>query len=612
VDELITQLGLLLTQTRFARRALEDIERATATYGTFAFTSVIAAGPKFGEPPLFDGALKVYVVNINDLAPGRGFGDFLQGLLGGVGSFVGNLGGGLIGGTISSVKLAWALPIIQNIAERVENILKLIGAGAVTPVKGTDGAAAAGPAEGSNLIGLLTSIKDAVQALTGLFLAAGGQPQLAAGMSSLPGTPEGERWQKLADSATVVLAGLARVVDGLVITLPLVLGSLAWFLSRLPDLRRAIAETLQFALRNMLLLRGALGVVAFDTLAMVARMGADLVRILAETVIGIIGVVADGVQEALLAVLHIGAVLGDVVKNTVDRLLNWLVPTVDAVLRNLGDLRVFRVITHVVRILPAIIEPIFELVKDRPVPNPTELHDAAKLTFFPPVGSAAGSRPGGAAAAAPPTLDTRPIFTDPALTADLTGSIGRIREVATNSVQLVGDTAVNGLRTVARRAEKGAVAETKLSTGSIGEHLAEVRKQSTSLAANLVVPEEAQRTGTGLDAIAGAYQSWLTGGGLNTLLGTITAHFSAEPGSAGVPQRLTEGAMDRPRANVQIDEVVIEVDPAAGVPPPPSPGGPAGPGDFPQPSERDEMERYGRMWFDYNLRGGGNRLPAIV
>ena len=610
MDELITQLGLLLTQTRFSRRALEDIERATATYGTFAFTSVITAGPKFGEPPLFDGALKVHVVNINDLAPGRGFGDFLQGLLGGMGSFIGNLGGGLLGGTISAPVLAFQLSTIQNIAERVENILKLIGVGAVDPAKGADAAAQKGaPAQPSNLIGMLTTIKEAVQALTGLFLAAGGQPQQAAGMASLPATPEGDRWQKLADSTTVLLTGLARVIDGLVITLPLLMGSLAWFFSRLPDLRKAIAETLQFALRNVLLLRGAVGVVAFDTLAMVARMGADLVRILAETVVGIIGVVADGVQEALLAVLHTGAVLGDAVKTTVDKLLNWLVPTIDAVLRDLGDLRVFRVITHIVRILPAIIEPIFELVKDRPVPNPTELHDAAKLVFLPPVSFIPPGPGGGAAAKPPAALDLRAILTDKALTDDLTGALGRIRGVATNSVQLVGDAATTGLRTVAERLEKAAVAETKLSADTLSKHLGEVRRQSTSLAANLVVGEQVQHTDKGLDAIAAAYQNWLATDGLKSLLGTITAHFSAEPGSTGVPQRITEGAMDRPRASVQIDEVVIEVDPTAGVPAPPPT---SEPGDFPMPSERDDMERYGRMWFDYNLRGGGNRLPAIV
>ena len=607
MDELITQLGLLLTQTRFARRALEDIERATATYGTFAFTSVITAGPKFGEPPLLDGALKVYVVNINDLAPGRGFGDFLQGLLGGLGSFVGNLGGGLAGSTIASMKLIGSLPVIDSIAKRVENILTLIGVGAAPATK--TGGAQDAPAQGSNLIAMLNSIRDAVQALTGLFLAAGGQPQLAAGMSSLPGTPEGERWQKLADSTTVLLAGVSRVVDGLIITLPVVLGSLAWLFSRLPDLRHAIAETLQFTLRNVLLVRGSVGVIAFDTLAMVARMGADLVRILAETVVGIIGVVADGVQEALLAVLHVGAALGDAVKTTVDKLLGWLIPTIDSVLRNLGDLRVFRVITHVVRVLPAIIEPIYEIIKDKPVPNPKELHEAAAMVTLPPVsfitpGAGAGAK------SPPPAPDLRAILTDKKLTDDLTGSVSRIRGVATNTVELVGEATTTGLRGLAGRLEKAAVTETKLSADSLGQHLAEVRKQSTALAGNLVVGEQVQHTDTGLDAIAGAYQGWLREGGLKTLLDTITTHFSSEKGSAGVPQRITEGAMDRPRASVQIDEVVIEVDPTAGVPAlEPSLNGP---GDFPLPSERDDMERYGRMWFDYNLRGGGNRLPAIV
>ena len=198
------------------------------------------------------------------------------------------------------------------------------------------------------------------------------------------------------------------------------------------------------------------------------------------------------------------------------------------------------------------------------------------------------------------------------MTDDLKGAVSRIRDVATNTVQIVGDSATDGLRGVAGRLEKAAVAETKLSTANLGRHLGEVRRQSESLAANLVVGGQVQHTETGLDAIAGAYQSWLSGGGLTTLLGTITTHFSSEPGSAGVPQRITDGAMDRPRASVRIDEVVIEVDPTAGVPTTPLPPASSGPGDFPLPSGKDDIERYGRMWFDYNQRGGGNRLPAIV
>jgi len=66
-DTIITQLGLLLTTMRYSRRALEDIERSTAKYTGLAFAPLFAEAPKFGQPPMLNGALKVYIVNINDL-----------------------------------------------------------------------------------------------------------------------------------------------------------------------------------------------------------------------------------------------------------------------------------------------------------------------------------------------------------------------------------------------------------------------------------------------------------------------------------------------------------------------------------------------------------------
>jgi hypothetical protein len=346
-EELITQLGLLLTQTRFGRRALEDIERATSTYGTFAFTSVITAGPNFGAPPMFEGALKVYVVNINDLAPGGGFGDFLSGLLGGLGGFVGNLIGGVAGGAVSQFKLVWSFGDIASLAEHVEHILTLIGVSPVKP-KAEPGAGAipdavVPPSPATGLIAQLEGIKGAVDSLTKLFQSSGNAPVGAQPLVAQLG------------SATAMLNAVAKVVDGLVLALPIAVGSIAVLISRLGDIRLGIAETLRFGLRVALLLRGALLVLALDTAVVVARVGATVVGVLASTVDGIIGGVFDGIQQALLAVLRIGAVLGDAVKATVDGLLNWLVPTIDAVLRNLGDLRAFRLVTYLVRILPAVL-----------------------------------------------------------------------------------------------------------------------------------------------------------------------------------------------------------------------------------------------------------------
>ncbi len=82
-DMIIMQIGLILTQLRAARRAVEMIERSTANYAGGTFVQAAALGARFGAPPLENGALRVYVVNINDLAPGGG--TFLEQILGGVG-----------------------------------------------------------------------------------------------------------------------------------------------------------------------------------------------------------------------------------------------------------------------------------------------------------------------------------------------------------------------------------------------------------------------------------------------------------------------------------------------------------------------------------------------
>ncbi|MGY1694626.1 hypothetical protein ACI780_06885 [Geodermatophilus sp. SYSU D00814] len=599
-DELIGQLGLLLTQTRFARRALEDIERATSTYGTFAFTSVIAAGPRFGAPPLFDGALKVHVVNIGDLAPGGGFGDFLSGLLGGIGSFLGNLPGGLIGGTLSSYQLVRSLPTIDSITGRVERILARIGTGEPTedePAATSTGRG--GPVGGSGLVAQLEQIRSAVNGLTGLFLAAG--QGAGAAPAVLPATPEADRWQRLLDSLLPVLAAIGRVVDGLVIGLPLLVGSLASVITRLADIRLAIAETLRFALRVALLVRGAITVTAFDTLALVARMGVTVVQVLGSAVAGVVSSIFVTVREAALAVLELGAVLGDAAKTTVDRLLGWVVPTVDTVLRNLGDLRVFRVITHVVRILPAILPPIYELKTDRPMESTAvEALRAAAAPFLEPLTAGAAALP------APPSLpDFRAVLTDPAMVERATIAFNRVEQSAIEGLEMTTEAAQQGLRSLATRLDAAALAETRLSDATLGERMRAVAAQSEALAGQVVVPEVTPSR-TGLEVIATAYEHWLQAGGLDSLLGSITRHFAGETGRAGVPRALVEGEMDRPRATVQIDEVVVEITPAA-------PAGGAAGEVAPAPVQvlepppvlvPDDMSQYRRMLFDDRLRGG--------
>ncbi|MFF3450531.1 hypothetical protein ACFYXJ_25705 [Streptomyces sp. NPDC002667] len=593
--ELITQLGLLLTQTRFGRRALEDIERATSTYGTFAFTSVVTAGPRFGAPPMFEGALKVYVVNIGDLAPGGGFGDFLSGLLGGIGGFVGNLVGGVAGGALSQFRLVWSFHDIAELAGHIDHILTVIGGPAAGPTARPAPGAGAPPPPGTDLIAQLEGITRAVDSLTGLFLAAGSPPVAA--------QPQADRL----GSATALLDSAARVVDGLVLALPVAVGSLALLIGRLGDIRAGIAATLRFGLRVTLLLRGALLVLALDTVAVVARVGATVTGVLASTVDGIIGGVFDGVQQALVAVLRIGAVLGGAVKAAVDGLLDWLVPTIDTVLRTLGDLRAFRLITHLVRILPAVLPLVFELKTDTALSGPQQdaLTEAAKLAL--PATSADGA---GKVAVRPAAPDFAKVLSDPLLTKDLNESLGRLRKAGTEAVDLGGGRLSDGLRTIGSTLEAAALAETRLSDTRLGRALDDVSLQSARLADRLVVPEAATPR-NGLTAIADAYESWLAHGGLTGLLASITGHFTSPEGREGIPRRAAESA-DRARATVQIDEVVVDVEGAG-------PGPVAAPhvtwtatGPAPDTAPSDGIERHARMWFDYDQRGGGSRLPLPI
>lgn len=612
-ETVINSLALLLTQTRFARRALEDIERETATYGTFAFTSVIAAGPRFGAPPLFDGALRVHVVNINDLAPGPGFGGLISGLLGGAGSFVGNLLGGLAGSVISTPLLLASLPTIDSIAARIVRILDLLGFAAPVPAAGS--ATAAPTADiGSNLTTMLESIKHAVDGLTGLFLAAGGQADRAAQASPLASTPEGDRWKVLLDSTTAMLAALGPVVDGLVIALPLVVGSISWLISRLGTLRVAIAETLQFALRAALLLRGAMLVTIFETLALVARVAARTLELLASTLSAVLSAIFDNTREAVLAALALGVTLGDAIRTTIDRLLDWLIPTIDTVLRTIGDTRAFRVLTHVVRILPAILPPIFELVKDTELDATTrgKLNEAATMTIPPP--TEGGTAPGAPGAAKRPEYTMAPDFGEilKSYGPRLTDSMDRMEQVTRDGMKAAGDAARAGFTGLAEQMDKATRGELTLSESRLGSELATVREQSSVLAESLIVPESAGPE-TGLEAIARAYEGWLTRGGLNALLGAINDHFKGKAGESEILNRVVEGTFDRPRATIQIDEVVIELaEPPAGEIPRPAPEQAPQPGDFPLPPEGDDVERYARMWRDYRMRGGTPELlPAL-
>src|SRR4051794_14246794 len=134
-DQIVTQMGLLLTQLGNMRRAVEDIARVTSRYAGFAFAEAFTPGAGFGAPPMRGGALLVYVSNISDLVSGGGIAGFFEGLLGGIGRFFGGLFGGLIGGTIGGVLLPVMIGQVDSIVGNIRDILNRLGIRGGTPAR---------------------------------------------------------------------------------------------------------------------------------------------------------------------------------------------------------------------------------------------------------------------------------------------------------------------------------------------------------------------------------------------------------------------------------------------------------------------------------------------
>lgn len=562
-ERLFGQMGLILTQLRFARRALEDVERSTARYGNFAFAAALQARERFGAPPLLNGALKVYIVNINDLAPGGGLGDLLSGLLGGVGRLFGSFFGGLIGGTIAGVALPVMIGQLLAMAGRVERIidrLGLRGTGPATAAARQDAPASSGP----NLTALLPQITEAVSALTGMFRAASGDTAGAAAVSRAPDTAAGASWMAAIQAITRMLEGVSRVLDGIILLIPLVIGTLALVIVRLSDIKLAIVELLQFALRNVLLLRGVLLVTIYDTVAAAARLGATVLGILATAVERILRAVLSIIASVLDAALALIEYLSGVLQRIVNTVLPWLVDVLGAVLTRLGNLFVFRVIVHIIQMLPDVIPSLYMLIHDKALPD----DDLTALR-------AASARPIPDLSATPPTpgplpsLDLAGVLTPPPGSRSLPEIVRTTgEEITRQGVSIFG--AASGALDRMGSALDAAATSGEASFQQILEgHLVQVRSQADAAAAALAPAVKAAqaRPATGFETIARAYEGWLAGGGLHDLMSNINAHFRAEPTSgsaaAGTPLGaiVSETAAGLARATVEIEELTVEIIP---------------------------------------------------
>lgn len=561
-QELIGQIGLLLTQFRYARRALEDIERSTARYGSIDFTRALAAGTRFGAPPLLDGALKVHVVNLNDLTTGGGAGGFLENLLGGVGGFFGNFFSGLVGGTISSLnapemigqmacivdKLERIMNTVDQITKTIENIAKLF-AEPSRPKQESSG----------------NSTVDLLQKLTGLLRAAAGQPEAA-----LPGGAGGreaeQAWMVELHMINDLLQSTSRLVDGLIIVLPLLFGTLISLIAHFDGIKLAILDLLEFALRNVFLLRGVILITIYDTLAGIATLVATLLGILKGMALSVVGSIFQIIDTVVSAAIEVFRFLAEGLQKTIDGLLKWAVEALGAVLNFIGETRVFRATVHIIQMIPLVVPALYQLIYGKPIALSKEegdwLREAAK-----PLPAASGATVTG------PVLLPAP----PNLYLSSKDQTDKIHQTVTDAVNTLAKHIENGVGTLQKGASQISAELSKEASGATGlgepftQHLKELQEQAKPLAQSILQAQSQARKGdatTGLEAIANAYEQWLSKGGLNLVLGNITEYFRHTPTSGPeaadsllgrILQAVLPGASEQPRATIDIEEVIIEI-----------------------------------------------------
>jgi hypothetical protein len=578
-DALVGQMGLILTQLRYARRAIEDIERSTARYNSYAFASALSAGPRFGEPPLFNGALKVYVNNIHDLEPGGGIGSLLQGLLGGLGGFFGNLVGGIPGGFLAAFTLPNMIAQLSGIVDRVQTILTTVTTimnrvgSTTTPTAATTASGAVPPG-----VAQTPTLLDTIHAFTALFQAAGGGTgnEMAASLQSIDG-----RVRPLLTSITAMLEGVTRVINGLVILVPILSGAIASLIVRIDDIKGAIIGALQFVLRNVFLIRGVVLVTIYDTLAAVARMGAGLLQTLGTAVERILASAFSVAGSVLqLVVTGLGFVAG-AIQRTVNALLPWVASTIDKLLGLIARSPIFGLLAHIVRILPSILPALNQVLNG---PTATLSNQAALDTLaaapFPSFGGPPGS-------GAPPTFDPLPDLTaaiaPPEAIANLQTSVQAAAASISAALRASVAATTGALTSAGDQFTRQAGPDELARRAGYRQRLTGIATRADALAGALASARSAAQTQSSSGAlreIATAYETWLVGnGGLRSLVSevnqglvTTATGSDAQRGllgqivqSAG-GQNAARGSIG-PRAVIDIGSLEILLEPPIAPPP---------------------------------------------
>lgn len=615
-DAVIVALGALLTQLRSARRALEDVQRSTSRYGGFEFSNAFSQGDRFGAPPLFDGALMVHIVNINDLAPGNSFGGFLESLFGGIGNFFSNLIGGLVGSTVSAFKLPAMIEHLDSIVGTIERILIRIGVGGK---KDPESKAEAQAGTGESLLTTLEGIRQLVKDVTALFEVGAGKgsrnsAEKAAQTSNKPITETGERWMAILNGVNVFLTRTQRLVDGLILLIPMAIGGIAFLIANLGEVRRAILETIQFLLRNALVLRGVLLTVVFETVASAARLAATVAGIIGDTIKSVLSAIFAIIQKLLEAAFAALESLTDALQAIVKSVLTWLVEGLFTTLRAIGELKLFQTVDRLIRVLPALLSAIYMLKSSKKLPDEIQgMLDTAHKAAFTDDKSAPGT--GGKAPAPKDDVvtvvgnfpDLSKIFKP--LGGSISGAISSTGATVAADVQVSFDNISTTLANVATRFDTAARNEAKFSSEVLDKYGTQIKSNADNLTKAITAPIEANAPSTGFELIAKTYEEWLTKGGLKSVLDGAKDYFKNSPKEAGEATgalRLLRGQFDRPRASIEIDEVEIILEPGdkplrLTLPPPSE----YGPGDFPVRTDEDVWLAFNR--FDRQLTDRGIR-----
>ncbi len=541
--EVVTQLGLLLTQLGYARRALEDIERATARYTGIA-VNLTEGGRPLGAPPMLDGALKVYVVNLGDLLADRSGPGLLEGLLGGAGRFLGGFAGGAVGGVLAGFAFPYDLAQVAAITKSVAEILARLGSDP-------------DPSKGGGFWAHLAELNNFVKGLKEVFAAGSSGPARPAPAGAAAGvTAESPPPAWLA-----TITAVREVIDGLTRLVPLLVGALADVLYRLDYIRIAVAGFLDYAVEGALLLRGVILVTVFDTIAAAADLTAQVLAVVGAST----GPILNSVVNIVDALLDVGisglALLGAGLKETVDDLMTFLRDGVGNLLLFLGDTRVFRVIVHLVDVLPLVLPALLRLFDKSLTPAETKaLAAAASVTTAAPMAGFTG-RPG-------------PIPPFPNLGADaLRGGPLRafqddLKTASTRAVTAV-HSSIGAATKASHEIAKAAETAVKGADTRLDADLAGVRTSATVLSHAFAQAEArtAAHPDSGLENVAQAYEAWLGGDGMRTLLGALNRELAASAagpeGASGLARRIAAAGGDGQQATVEVGEVIVELTGAA-------------------------------------------------